>query len=131
MFGRSKPPTNTSARSRRSRFRISRRVASSAVAVSAMRGTPGKRSASAESCRYSRPEVVSPLGDAVRLVDGDEGQVDLVEERKGPLTQQPLGSHVEQVDASGTQPRLDVEHLAVVECRVEARRAHPRPATAS
>ena len=61
----------------------------------------------------------------MRLVVGDEGQVDLVEERKGPLTQQPLGSHVEQVDASGTQPRLDVEHLAVVECRVEARRAHP------
>ena len=46
MFGRSKLETNCRAFVRSSRVAISRRVASVAVAVSAMRGTLGQRSCS-------------------------------------------------------------------------------------
>src|SRR5690554_7568826 len=53
MLGRSKPEMKRLACSRRSRWAISSRVRSSAVAVSAMRGTPGNSSASCPSCRYS------------------------------------------------------------------------------
>ncbi len=51
MFGRSKLETNSCALPRSSRVAISRRVASVAVAVSAMRGTAGQRSCSTDSRR--------------------------------------------------------------------------------
>ena len=63
---------------------ISRRTVRSAVAVSAMRGTFGNRSASTASCKVLGAEVVPPLGDAVRLVDGEERHVrmgQMLEER--------------------------------------------------
>ena len=72
-----------------------------------------------------RTEVVAPLRHAVRLVDREERDVDLVEQHQRPFAEQPLGGHVEEVDRTGAQPRLDVEHRPVVERRVEARRPHP------
>ena len=51
MFGRSKLETKCRAPSSESRSVISRCVASVAVAVRAMRGTSGQRSASSESAR--------------------------------------------------------------------------------
>ena len=53
MFGRSKPPRKTGLSARPSCARISSTVRGSAVAVSAIRGTSGKRVASRPSPRYS------------------------------------------------------------------------------
>ena len=53
---------------------MSWRVSSSAVAVSAMRGTSESARAAAR-LQTLGPEVVSPLADAVRLVDGKEAQL--------------------------------------------------------
>ena len=38
------------------------------------------------------PEVVPPLGDAMGLVDGDDGQLHVRQQRQGLLLQQPLRS---------------------------------------
>ena len=54
-----------------------------AVAVSAIRGTSGQRSCSTESAQVVGPEVVAPLGDAVRLVDGEERDLPPVEQVAG------------------------------------------------
>ena len=55
------------------------------------------------------PEVVPPLGDAVRLVDREKRQRHPAEEVEEALGQQPLGRHVEQVELagqrSGARPR--------------------------
>ena len=51
---------------------ISRRVGSSAVAVSAMRGIVREALVQDGQLQVLGPEVVAPLGDAVRLVDGEE-----------------------------------------------------------
>ena len=72
-----------------------------------------------------RPEVVAPLRHAVRFVDSEQRDVDLVEQRQRPLAEQPLRGDVEKVDVTGPQPRLDTEHLAVRKRRIEARRPHP------
>ena len=71
-----------------------------------------------------RAEVVTPLRHAVRFVDREQRELDLVEQRERPLAEQPLWGHVEQVDPAGTQSRLDVEHLLVRERGVEAGRPH-------
>ena len=73
-----------------------------------------------------RPEVVSPLRDAVRLVDGEEREVDGVEQRQRPFAEQPFGRGVQQVDAARAKPRLDVERLALRQRRIEIRGAHAR-----
>jgi len=52
-----------------------------------------------------RPEIVPPLADAVRLVDGDVGDVPkLLQEPIAPLARQPLGGDVEQRVAPLAQP---------------------------
>ncbi len=51
---------------------MSSRTRAVAVAVKACRLTPGNRSRSRAELPVLRPEVVAPLADAVRLVDGDE-----------------------------------------------------------
>ena len=54
---------------------MSWRVRSSAVAVSAMRGTFGKPLCQNLELTIFGPEVVTPLRDAVRLVDCEKGDV--------------------------------------------------------
>ena len=63
---------------------MSARVGSSAVAVSAMRGTSGKRSCSTRELPVLRTEVVSPHRDAVRLVDREQRRRDLVQQVHEP-----------------------------------------------
>ena len=52
------------------------------------------------------PEIVSPLADAVRFVDGDEAHAARREQREkrlAPLSDQPLGRHVQQAIAAGSR----------------------------
>ena len=51
-----------------------------AVAVSATTGTPGKGAAHWRGCD-TRDEVVAPFGDAMRLIDRDELDVHIADER--------------------------------------------------
>ena len=71
------------------------------------------------------PEVVSPLADAMRLVDGDKTDLDRREQGQkmlGPFADQALGRHVEQLVPSLTQPGHDVCFLAWRQRAVEQRR---------
>ena len=63
---------------------MSSRVTGSAVAVSAMRGTPGKVSAQMRQRPVFGAEVVSPLADAMGFVDGDQGDLDAGHHRFEP-----------------------------------------------
>ena len=65
--------TNRRASSSCRRSAISRCVGGSAVAVSAMRGTCGQRSCRIGELAVFAAEVVAPLRDAMRLVDGEQG----------------------------------------------------------
>ena len=74
-----------------------------------------------------RPEVVSPLADAVRLVDGDELHVALREQRQEPvaaLADQPLRRHVEQPVAPLAQAGRHRRLLVRAERAVVERRRH-------
>src|SRR5690348_2787880 len=50
-----------------------------------------------------RPEVVSPLRDAVRLVDGEERHGATVEKGQAALREQSLRRDVEQVELTGAR----------------------------
>ena len=56
---------------------------SSAVAVSAMRGTSGKRSAMHGQADIFRAEIVPPLRHAMRLVDREQRDLGAAEQRRG------------------------------------------------
>ena len=55
-------------------------------------------------------KVVAPLGDAVRLVDGEQGEAgaggDALQEAEEARRQQPFRRHVEQVEPPATQRRV-------------------------
>jgi hypothetical protein len=102
MLGRSKLATTCLAAVRSSRCAISARVASVAVAVSAIRGTSGQRSCRSGQREVVGPEVVAPLRDAVRLVDGEQRDPPAVEQRQRRGHPQPLGRQVEQVQLAET-----------------------------
>ena len=69
-------------------------------------------------------EVVAPLGDAVGLVDRDEGEAAAGEQLQGALAEQAFRGDIEQIDRPGLHRPLDLQHLAVREGRIEARRPH-------
>ena len=83
MFGRSKLATKRGASVSESRSAISLRVNSSAVAVSAIRGTSGNRSGDHREADIFRAKVVAPLRDAMRLVDRKQRDVGLAEQARG------------------------------------------------
>ncbi len=71
------------------------------------------------------PEIVAPLADAVRLVDGDEPHADLLQqaaERLAAVADQPLGRHVQQAAASLAQAGQDGVALAGQQGAVQIRR---------
>ncbi|MNZ90218.1 hypothetical protein D3C78_1091730 [compost metagenome] len=55
-----------------------------------------------------RTEVVAPLGHAVRLVDGEQADVQLLQEAQHARLHQTLGRQVEQLDLATTQAIGDV-----------------------
>ncbi len=65
-----------------------------------------------------RAEVVAPLGDAVGLVDGEEGDVDGLEPIEEAAADQPLGADVEQIQLVGVQARQHPAGLVRAEARV-------------
>ena len=58
-----------------------------------------------------RPEVVAPLRDAVRLVDGEQRQLAAVEQGEERVGQQPLRRHIDEVDLPGRHLPLDLHRL--------------------
>jgi hypothetical protein len=71
------------------------------------------------------PEVVAPLADAVRLVDGEQGQpaaiAQAIQQVQEPGRGHALGRRVEQGDLAARQPPLDVLRLLEGERRIEER----------
>ncbi len=66
-----------------------------------------------------RPEVVAPLRDAVRLVDGEERDARLVEQLEAARRAEPLGRHVQQVELAREQLALDGAGRRGIERRVQ------------
>ena len=72
-----------------------------------------------------RAEVVAPLRDAVRLVDGEQGDARALQQRQEARRQQALRRDVEQVElAVGEQRARPPARVAGIERGVEERRAH-------
>src|SRR5205807_7360323 len=65
-----------------------------------------------------RPEVVPPLGDAVRLVDGEERNLERPEPIHEPLARETLGSDVEDAKRTRSELIVDPRHLARSEAAV-------------
>ena len=72
------------------------------------------------------PEVVAPLRDAMRFVDGEQGQlagfVERIEHGQRAVEQQALGGDVDEVEVAAEDRLLDGLRRAPVERRVEDRR---------
>ena len=86
---------------------MSLRVGPSAVAVSAMRGTSGKRSCSTESCAIFGAEIMAPLRDAMRLVDGEERDVGARQQIEAALLHQPLRRDIDEIERAAAHGALD------------------------
>ena len=126
MFGRSKLATKCRAPPRFSR-----------VAISARRGLGGGRGqrdprhvgpalVQHRQRQVVGPEVVAPLGHAVRLVDGEQRDLAAVQQPHRRLGPQPLRRQVEQVELAGQERRLDPPPLVRVLGRVEEPGPHPQ-----
>ncbi len=84
---------------------MSSRVRASAVAVKARRGTPGKSSAKLGQQAVFGAELVAPLADAVRLVDGHQRHAAAAQPLQRARHPQPLGRDVEQIEPPGIECR--------------------------
>ena len=126
MFGRSKLLTNTRGASRSSRATISARVGSVAVAVSAMRGTPGNHSLSTFKPRYSArkswPHCDTQCASSMAMI----AMGHLAQQRLRFLLEQPFRGEIEQLEAAVSQVRDDVALLGAAQRRVQERRRHAR-----
>ena len=70
------------------------------------------------------PKVVSPLRDAVRLVNGDQCQLTAMQQRQTSLGQQTLRGHVQQLQFPLAQLTLDVGCLGCRQRGIEVGRCH-------
>ena len=129
MFGRSKLATKCRAPARPSRLTISSLVALVAVAVSAIRGTAGKRVCSPRA-PGSRAGNRDPTGDAVRLVDREQRDPAAVEQPQRGLGVQPLRRQVQQVELAGQEVRLHPAPRPGVLGGVQEARPEPEPRSA-
>ena len=118
-FGRWKLATKVSAASIRSARRMSSRVRGSAVAVSAMRGTPGNCSARHARLAVFRAELVAPLRDAMRLVDREQRELQARQPLQRAVRQQPLRRDVEQIELLLDQVARDAARLGRIEFRMQ------------
>ena len=80
---------------------MSRRTASVAVAVRAMVGGVAQQPAEIAQPRVVRPEIVSPLADAVGLVDRQQLQPHRLHRLQEPRAAEPLRRHVDQPVVAG------------------------------
>ena len=85
-------------------------------------GHAGEQPAQLAELHVLGAEVVAPLADAMRLVDGEQGEagtgrglLDLVQAREERLGHQRLGRHVEQVELAAVKPGKHAARLAGLE----------------
>ncbi len=71
-------------------------------------------------------EVVPPLRDAMRLVDGEQRELHGIEQPEAALGDETFGCHVEQVELPRLRAALDGLRLAPLQRRVEEGGAHTR-----
>ena len=69
-------------------------------------------------------EVMAPLRDAVGLVDREQGDLQLVEQRQPAFGDQALGCEIEQIQLAGAGAPLDGLHLLEILGRVQELGAH-------
>ena len=89
-----------------------------------MRGAAGVALVQHRELEILGPEVVAPLRNAVRFVDGEEGDAHAIEQRKGALAHQSFRCDVEQVQRSCAGVVLDRPDLIEGERRVQIPGAH-------
>jgi len=65
------------------------------------------------------PEVMAPLRDAMRLVDGEPGHPEAPQPVDQPLAGQPLGRDEEQAQIAGVEPVPGLGRLALAVHRIE------------
>ena len=71
-----------------------------------------------------RTEIVSPLRNAVRLVDGEQRSFDSLEQPKKALREEAFGRNVKQLELAGDQAALDLPLVLAGQARVEVCRGH-------
>ena len=119
-LGRSKERTKLRGGARNSFPSMSARVAASAVAVSASVCTPPRRSRTSAQRQILGPEVMPPLRDAVRLVDGQQARAGAAQQRQDFRPDQAFGSDVEQVQAALAQGSADARVFPGIVGRIQA-----------
>ena len=126
-FGRSKPVTNANGFSRRKRRCISPRTRFVAVAVKAhRRGRAGRASHEFRYVEIAGAKILPPLGDAMRLVDGDHGDGQRAANAQKTRRKQALGGDVDQLVLPAGEVSEGNVHLSLGERAVEKRRRHAR-----
>jgi hypothetical protein len=69
-------------------------------------------------------EIMPPLGHAVRLVDGEQGDARTVQQGQEAVGQKPLGRHIEQVEVAHGERPLHLPRLAGGQRGIEHGRLH-------
>ena len=121
-FGRSNERTKILGRRTNSFSAISARVGSSAVAVTAIIWTPWKRFRDLAQAQIFRAEIVAPLRDAMRLVDGEKIDLSLPQGGDRVVAQQPFGRDVEKPQRSLVEATRDPPAFVGIGRGIEARR---------
>jgi hypothetical protein len=86
---------------------------------------PGVAAGDAGDLEVLGAEVVPPLGDAMGLIDGEQGQGKAFQQALEALGHQPLGGHVQQVDLPGQGTGLHRPGLLRRQAGIEEGRPHP------
>ena len=74
--------------------------------------------------QIARPEVLAPLGDAVGLIDGNEGYFSVLDEFEKVRSLEPFRGNVQEFAGTGFYAVLYVFHLVVGERAVEGECGH-------
>jgi hypothetical protein len=72
------------------------------------------------------PKVVTPIGYAMGLVDGEQGDARLAQEVERSFPRQPFRRHVKQFYVAGGDALIGVRDLEIVLARVERRGGQPQ-----
>ena len=114
MLGRSKLETNSCAPPSASRWKISVRVMASAVAVSAMRGTPGKCCVISARRRYSGRKSCPHWLHAVSLVDREQRDAAAVRDLLSTARNEGSSSRSGATYSRSSSPALQRARMAAV-----------------
>ena len=73
-----------------------------------------------------RPEVVTPLRNAMRFIDGEQRQLRGRQQLQAAISEQPLRRNVEKIQLAASRAALDVLHVRPAHARIERRSPHAR-----